>query len=85
MSVRLETEIVHLTGDCRVEDAEPLLGFLQSGPDRVVDVREAGHLHTAVVQVLLALKPQVIGPTRDLFTQSWLMPFIVDRTGEAPM
>jgi hypothetical protein len=76
MSVRVDGEIAHLVGDCRVEDAEPLLTFLQSGADRAVDLTEAAHLHTAVVQMLLAFRPQVIGPAPDTFVQRWLMPQI---------
>jgi hypothetical protein len=76
MSVRVEHEIAYLIGDCRVEDAEPLLAYLQSAADRAVDLTGAGHLHTAVVQLLIAFKPHVIGPATDTFVQRWLVPVI---------
>lgn len=76
MSVTLEHEIAYLIGDCRVEDAEPLLAYLQSGTERAVDLTAAGHLHTAVVQLLIAFKPHVIGPATDTFVQRWLVPLM---------
>lgn len=73
MSVRVEQEIAYLAGECRVEDAEPLLAFLQVGAEQSVDLTEAVHLHTAVVQLLIAFKPHVIGPAPDTFVQRWLL------------
>lgn len=73
MSVRVEAETAYLVGDCYVEDAEPLLAFLQSGSGRLVDVTEAVQLHTAVVQVLLAFRPSMNGPARDAFLEKWLI------------
>jgi hypothetical protein len=78
MSVRVEADIAYLAGECRVEDAEPLLGFLQSGSSRVVDLTQATHLHTAVLQLLLAFRPHVVGPASDTFVQRWLIPQMTD-------
>jgi hypothetical protein len=74
MTVRLEGEVIHLSGECRVEDAEPLLTMLQDGPGRAVNLTAAGHLHAAVVQVLVALRPPLAGPPGDAFTARWLVP-----------
>jgi hypothetical protein len=74
MSVRLAGDAVHLEGDCRVEDAEPLLAMLQADPTRRVMLAGAGVLHTAVVQVMLAMRPRLIGVPADSFTARWLMP-----------
>jgi hypothetical protein len=81
MSVRLAGETVHLEGDCRVEDAEPLLAMLQADPTRQVELTAAGGLHTAVVQVMLAIRPRLSGVPADPFAVRWLMPLL---QGEQP-
>ncbi len=74
MSVRLERGVVHLVGDCVVEDAEALIDLLQAAPGRAVDLGAAGALHAAVVQVLLALAPPFLGEPEDDFTRLWVLP-----------
>ena len=55
MSVRRhEDGTILLEGHCPVEDAEPLLQLLQATPKVPVDWRQCIHLHTAVLQVILA-------------------------------
>jgi hypothetical protein len=76
MSVQLDGPVIRLEGDCRVEDAEPLLALLQEQAGRVVDLTAAGPLHAAVVQVLLALRPPLSGPAGDPFTARWLAPLL---------
>ncbi len=76
MSVSLESNIIHLKGACRVEDAEPLLAMLQADEERSVDLTVAGHLHTAVVQILLAVRPKVRGVSSDPFIRSWIQPLL---------
>lgn len=81
MSVRLDGTTIRLEGPCRVEDAEPLLGWLQADRQRVVDLTEAQHLHAAVVQVLMALRPAIRGIPKDPFLRDWIHPAL---TGEGP-
>jgi hypothetical protein len=78
MSVRLDGNIIVLEGLCRVEDAEPLLGWLQADRRRVVDLAGAEHLHAAVFQVLLALRPVVRGEGNDAFNRNWLIPLLTE-------
>lgn len=63
-----------LVGDCGVEEAEPLVGLIQGNPGASVDVSEAGAVHTALWQVLLALSPEVTGEPRDPFIRRWIEP-----------
>jgi hypothetical protein len=72
VSVRLDGAVIRLEGECRVEDAEPLLALLGGEAGRVVDLTAADALHAAVVQVLLALRPPLLGPPRDAFTARWI-------------
>lgn len=72
MSVRLDGDIVYLEGRCPVEDAEPLLAWLQADGDRMIDIGGAEHLHAAIVQVLMALQPSVRGMSQDPFLRRWI-------------
>ncbi len=74
MSVRLDGNVIVLEGPCRVEDAEPLLGFLQTDRGRIVDLAGAEHLHGAVLQVLMALNPALRGSAKDPFIRDWIVP-----------
>ncbi|MBP0445363.1 hypothetical protein J8J14_11285 [Roseomonas sp. SSH11] len=76
MSVRLDGAVIRLEGECRVEDAEPLLSLLQEEAGRVVDLSAAGRLHAAVVQVLLALRPPLSGEPADSFAARWITPLL---------
>jgi len=77
MSVRLDGTVIVLEGPCRVEDAEPLLGLLQADRTRIVDITAAGHLHAAVLQVLMALAPPIRGSGQDPFLRDWILPALM--------
>jgi len=77
MSVRLDGDVIVLEGACRVEDAEPLLGWLQADRGRTVDLTEAEHLHAAVLQVLMALRPSLRGSGKTSFLQDWIIPALL--------
>jgi hypothetical protein len=76
MSVRLDAEIIRLSGPCGAADAEPLATLLQAKPGRAVDLADAGHLHAAVVQALLAFRPPIAAAAGDPFTRAWLIPLL---------
>jgi hypothetical protein len=67
---------VILDGNCPVEDAEPLLEFLQATPGADLDWRQCSHLHTAVLQVVLAGRPRLIGPCGD----DWIERYVACKT-----
>ena len=79
MSVRLDGNVIILEGLCRVEDAEPLLGWLQADRGRMVDLAGAEHLHAAVLQVLMALRPTLRGAAGDAFLRDWITPALVGK------
>jgi hypothetical protein len=54
--------ILLLEGECPSDDAEILLQHLTGGSAATVDVRNCQSIHTAVIQVLLAAKPKLLGP-----------------------
>ncbi|MBF9198017.1 hypothetical protein [Microvirga terrestris] len=77
MSVRLDVNVIIMEGACRVEDAEPLLRWLQADSGRMVDLTGAEHLHAAVLQVLLAMRPAIQGTVRDAFIRDWVLPTVM--------
>ena len=74
MTVRRVGDIVHLEGDCRVEDAEPLAALLDAEPRLTVDMTDTRQLHAAVLQALLCYAPAVSGDPRDPFLRTWVVP-----------
>jgi hypothetical protein len=74
VSVRLsDSGTIVLEGNCTVEDADPLLQLLQAAPAAPLDWTTCRHLHTAVVQVILAARPALIGRCGDRWIDQWVM------------
>ena len=73
MSVRRQDDgSVVLDGNCPVEEAEALLQMLQATPAAPLDWTQCSHLHTAVLQVVLAARPALIGPCGDRWIEQWV-------------
>jgi hypothetical protein len=77
MTVRFTTqgEIV-LEGACCSEDAEILLRNLIAMPAAQVDLRACESAHTAVIQVLLAATPKMLGPPAGAALRDWVYPIL---------
>jgi hypothetical protein len=77
MTVRLTTqgEIV-LEGACPSEDAEILLQHLTATPAAQVDWRACELAHTAVIQVLMAANPKLLGPPAGSVLRDWVSPIL---------
>ncbi len=80
MTVEITFDKVILKGRCGVEEAEPMLAALIEAPSRTV-VLEAERLHTALWQVLIALKPKLEGLPPDPFVVRHIMPLVLQHTG----
>lgn len=59
-------------GAVNAEDALTLLEFLQSHRNAKVDLGSCGHVHTAVVQLLMAARPEIVALPREAFLSRWL-------------
>jgi hypothetical protein len=78
MTVRAGTDgHIELVGTCSGADAEPLLQLLLADPAATVDWRECRSAHTAVVQVLMAVRPKLLGPPADARLRDWVTPAII--------
>ncbi len=60
MTVRLADDRIVLEGRCSAEDAEALLGALETLRRGPVDLSGATRMHFAVVQILFALRPEIL-------------------------
>lgn len=74
MSVRLDGNTIRLEGWCGAEEAERFLVLLQAAPGRVADLSGVDRLHTALVQIIMALRPPLIGECGDAFVRDWILP-----------
>ena len=78
MTVRFNVEgRIVLEGSCPHEEAETLLQHLIATPEAAVDLRACDFAHTAVVQVLLAYKPHLLGPPRGHAIRDWVYPQLI--------
>ncbi len=75
MTVVVEAGEIRLSGRCGVEEAEALLRALADAPESRV-VLAAERIHTAIWQVLLALRPRVAGAAPDPFSARHLLPLL---------
>lgn len=76
MSVLFDGQAILVAGECGAEEAETLLALLQTHPHAAVDITQAGSVHTALWQVMLALSPSVHGEPANPFIHKWIMPML---------
>lgn len=74
MTIAAEGKSVQLSGTCTAEDAETLLKLLLEGAQEV-DLTGCDYLHGAIVQLLMAARPNIIGEPAG-FLGDWLIPSI---------
>ena len=67
---------IHLDGVCPIDDAESLLRCLLASRDTTVDWRGCVQAHSAVIQILLATRPTVLGPAADGFLRTHIAPLL---------
>jgi len=67
---------IELTGTCSSEEGEILLQHLSTTPNIMVDWRGCQAAHTAVIQVLLAARPRLLGPPAAVLLEKWVQPVL---------
>jgi hypothetical protein len=65
MAIRYLKKCAALEGHVAVEEAEALASWLQQQGRPAVRLDKCEHLHGAVLQVLLALRPRITAPPAD--------------------
>jgi hypothetical protein len=82
VSLQLGSRTAVLEGVVTVEDAEPLAAWLRRTSAPRVNLRRCTHVHTAVLQCLLAGRVTVSVAPTDPFLKTWVLP-LVERTAPA--
>lgn len=72
MSIRIEDGTIFLEGRISAEDSETLLLALQDRPDAVVSVAKVQKIHLAALQILLALRPTILGTPATPFLSRYI-------------
>lgn len=77
MPIAWTDNTAELTETCAIEDAETLLAWIKEHPKGVVNLKRCTHLHTAVLQVLLALRPPLGEAPEAPFLKNNVWPLLV--------
>ena len=78
MTVRRDGDVIHLEGDCPVEDAEMLAGLLEGSVGRAIDLSQCRSAHSAIIQSLLRFKPVLQGEPQSAFLREMIVPALRD-------
>jgi anti-anti-sigma regulatory factor len=81
MSLTFGPDEAVIAGEGDLDDARALDAWLREDPSRVVNLEGCGHLHSAVVQVLLILCARLRGVPADFFVKQWLVPALRRHSG----
>ena len=84
MAIDYQTNTAVLQGTISVEDAEPLLEWLQKSPTGRIDLAACTHLHAANLQVLMAARARIASWPVDTNLRAWLMAATGLHTEETP-
>lgn len=80
MTVEYTKKQVIFKGVVSVEDAEPLLEWLQKKPSTQVDFSACTHMHPANLQVLMTAQPIVAAWPEDFAFTEWLKSALNNKT-----
>jgi hypothetical protein len=69
---RNQNGTIILDGASASEDAEALARMLEATPAAPVDWTRCHQLHTAVLQVILAVRPALVGACGDVWVRQWV-------------
>jgi hypothetical protein len=77
MTIKLSPAgVIELTGICTSDEGEILLQHLLASPNNMVDWRGCEAAHTAVIQVLMAARPRLLGPPAAVLLERWVQPAV---------
>jgi hypothetical protein len=76
MAVSFGDTTVTIDGGCGVEDALPLLEYLQGNATARLDLRTCNNLHSAVLQVVMAVADRIAVLPEEAFLGRWLAPLL---------
>lgn len=81
MPIAFNGQVIEMEGACTIEEADALLAFLERTPGAKVSLRGCEHLHTALLQILVARRVPLTGEVYSPFLWKWIAPLLA-RDGE---
>ncbi len=72
MPISYKKTVAVLEGRCAIEEAETLLSWLLEHPRGKLNLKRLEHPHTAVLQVMMALRPEVSAVPEQEEVATWL-------------
>jgi hypothetical protein len=77
MTIKVSADgVIELIGTCSSDEGEVLLQRLLETPTIMVDWRGCEAAHTAVIQVLMAARPKLLGPPSGGLLEKWVQPLL---------
>jgi hypothetical protein len=76
MPLEFHADEVRLLGTCVAEDALELAEWLGRTTAPKVDLSACVHLHTSLLQTLIAYAPAIVGAPSDAFLTRWVLPLL---------
>lgn len=76
MPIRFEGATARFDGACTVDEAVPLLEWLEAAEAPRVDLGGCTGLHTALLQALMAARAAVAVEPEDGFLKTWIVPLL---------
>ncbi len=78
MPINYKKTVAVVDGNCEIEEAETLLEWLLENPKGKLNLKQLGHPHAAVLQVMIALQPAISAWPEDEAISVWLRPLLMD-------
>ena len=76
MPIEFNGAVARFVGECTVEEAMDLCEWLRTAEPRGVDLGACTHLHGALLQTLLAMRPPVVAAPVDGTLCRWIAPML---------
>jgi len=76
MPLEFRADEVALLGTCVAEDALELAEWLCRTPAPKVNLSDCSHLHTSLLQTLIAYAPEISAAPQDAFLARWILPML---------
>ncbi len=72
MAIEYQKNVAFFRDVVAVDEAETLLEWFQKSPEAEIDLSDLSHMHTACLQVLMAVRPVVSAWPHDELLKKWL-------------
>lgn len=76
MPIKFSGAVARFEGQCRLDEASALFEWLEQTPAAKIDLAECEHMHTAILQILMVAKPELLASPASRFLQQWLLAYI---------